>query len=881
MNNARQIFHLNGKWDIQPGSRETQPLTYMNTVSVPGLVDLSEPHYNWNETDYHWYRKIITIPDKYHRDRIYLKIGQAFFGTAVWINGNHAGDNIACYTSQEYPVERFMQYGKKNEIVVRVGAKRALPEISAVGNDYEKAEFIPGVWGDVDLICHDNPGVKNIQIIPHIDESIAEARIELENFANEPVDCEINIGVFEKEGKIPGSGELQISSTLPAGTVKIETVKIPLQNLKLWSPEAPFLYELHAEVLRDGKSTDYTNTRFGMREFRVCGGDFYLNGKKIYLRGGNIAFHRFLSDPERGSLPWNSEWIKRLLIDIPKSHNFNFFRNHLGQLYNKWYDIADEYGMLIQNEWQFWGVTGSEEQITAEFTQWLRDNRNHPSIVIWDALNETRNEMIELEIVPDMKKIDPTRPWEPVDFVEDHPYIYSLGPVLNDRQFGHTRSLDEIENLEVPSVLNEFVWWWLDADDKPTKLTRECIVRWLGPEYTAGMLVEHQCFLIQELVELFRRMRIDAIQPFVYLSSNDGPTAHWFYSPIKDLKPKPILKQLKNAFEAFGVSIELWDRHFFEGEKRKVNIFVFNDTRTEQESILKYGFTDSGGKWIQFDEVTIKVPAVDTVVKSLDLSFPDRAGTYYVKSELLHPGSEDVAYSSKIAHVFSRDLNYNNDNTSKIVVLDSRSNEMTEFLNSLNIACESFHTANLNDDKPVVIAEGMVRHESYTKRIHEISSFVRSGGTLVLIEPELELNGNQVLSFDNGVTIDIERRTDKDKGGYDSYIFPVDHDHPLWKGIDPEHLKMFNGAYGGEIISQHDVVPRTDHTVLARCGLQLNVIAVTEIPAVKGRIIISRLQLRGRLMENKSNNNGLYARRVDPVAQRYFLNLISLASRYD
>jgi beta-galactosidase len=160
--------------------------------------------------------------------------------------------------------------------------------------------------------------------------------------------------------------------------------------MQLWSPDSPFLYELIATVYDGDAGRDRTVTRFGMREFSVRGGDFYLNGKKQYLRGSNIAFHRFLSDPQRGALPWDEEWIKRVLIDIPKEHNFNFFRNHLGQMYNRWYDIADEYGMLLQNEWQFWGVTGTKEQITREFTRWLEDNRNHPSIVIWDALNESQ-----------------------------------------------------------------------------------------------------------------------------------------------------------------------------------------------------------------------------------------------------------------------------------------------------------------------------------------------------------------------------------------------------------------------------------------------------------------------------------------------------------
>jgi hypothetical protein len=98
----------------------------------------------------------------------------------------------------------------------------------------------------------------------------------------------------------------------------------------------------------------------------------------------------------------------------------------------------------------------------------------------------------------------------------------------------------------------------------------------------------------------------------------------------------------------------------------------------------------------------------------------------------------------------------------------------------------------------------------------------------------------------------------------------------LWKGIAKDHLKMLNGAYGGEIVSEHHVVPDRSFNVLARCGLGLRIPAVFEVPFGKGKIIVSRIQLRGRLMA--SSSDGLYSRREDPVAQRYLLNLLAYAS---
>ena len=126
-------------------------------------------------------------------------------------------------------------------------------------------------------------------------------------------------------------------------------------------------------------------------------------------------------------------------------------------------------------------------------------------------------------------------------------------------------------------MLNEFVWWWLDRDGNPTSLMDGVVERWLGPDNSPGKLLAHQAFLARELVELFRRMEMRAIQPFVYLSNNNGPTAHWFLGDIRELIPKPILGALREAFAPVGLSLELWDRHFLPNERRPMKLFLFND----------------------------------------------------------------------------------------------------------------------------------------------------------------------------------------------------------------------------------------------------------------------------------------------------------------
>ncbi|MBM2841661.1 MAG: glycoside hydrolase family 2, candidate beta-glycosidase [Bacteroidetes bacterium] len=181
----RTVLSLNGRWQIAPGSRDTPPAQWTSEVPVPGLVDLSVPNYKWSAHEYHWYRTRFTVPVGHRSALAFLKIDQAMFGTSVWLNSIHVGSDIACYTSQEYDIIAAVKFGVANELLVRVGGKDTLPPESAVGKDQERTEFIPGIWGDVNVILSGNPRVKLVQIIPHIDRERAEARITVANRAGQ------------------------------------------------------------------------------------------------------------------------------------------------------------------------------------------------------------------------------------------------------------------------------------------------------------------------------------------------------------------------------------------------------------------------------------------------------------------------------------------------------------------------------------------------------------------------------------------------------------------------------------------------------------------------------------------------------------------------
>ena len=201
------------------------------------------------------------------------------------------------------------------------------------------------------------------------------------------------------------------------------------------------------------------------------------------------------------------------------------------------------------------------------------------------------------------------------------------------------------------------------------------------------------------------------------------------------------------------------------------------------------------------------------------------------------------------------------------------SHELIDYLNQRNIPFKLLST-HLDDVQVVMLNGSNLQKKLDQDYLNALSEFVSHGGVLILQEPESGVMDDQQLKILNDLELNIQYRKDPERGGYDSYVFPNDTKHFLWQGISPHYLKLFNGALGGEMVSQHNLRPSVPFNSLADCNIALKVSAVLEIPYGKGWVIISRIQIRGRMLLDKSSPD-LHDRRYDPVAERYFWNLLT------
>ncbi|MCB2156613.1 hypothetical protein KQI84_17185 [bacterium] len=866
---------LNGEWQLAPGTRNGKrvPKRWSFSLPVPGLVDLAEG-YEYGKRRYHFYRRVIDLPATPSGTEVDLVLEQSMWTTAVWCNGHAVGESDDCYLPQRFDLTPHLRTGR-NEIAVRIGGYDTLPEDHVGGKDHERIEWIPGIWGDAFLHIFRRARIESIQVLPDDDLRGCRLLARIENRSGQRLNATVRAEVAEfKSNAVVQSQSEPVR--LQSGKTREVELQLRWNNAKRWSPESPFLYLANVTLIEDDEILDGSSARFGLRKIEIRGNQFYLNGTKRPLRGGNIAFHRFLGDVSRRDLPWNMKWVRRVFATIPKAHHMTFFRAHIGLMYRCWYDIADEEGILLQDEWPFWGVSASMPRVRDAFIKWLRAHGNHPSIILWDPGNECDLSEVGRRAIPAMKKLDPTRPWCHVDTHEEHPYHWSLTPVWPERAMGHARSPEDIRDSDVPAIINEFVWFWLDSKGDTTVLTDMVIERWLGTNVPKKQRLEYQAWLARECIEVWRRLDIAAIQPFVYLSADGGCTANWFDGDLTKAKPKPVLRAVKEALAPLGVSIDLWDRHFFPGERRTIPVHVFNDYPTAKTMRLEFGFASKARRWLNEPDVQqLKLSAATHRVLRIPIEMPTRGDAILLAKCFTEDGQE-MGVSEKTIHILPKPVAPTKIRKLRVAMIDPRG-EMHDWTERQGLSTGQPTPESLSGYQVLWLGEGALQSKEFVDIQPKLRTFVRSGGLLIVQEPEFERDNQEEIEFFPGTKIVAGPRNDVDKGGYDAVVHPTaECPQELLHGLKPKHLSYFSGGTPGMVVSEGVAEITGRGEVWMRCGIRLKIPALSAKRIGDGVVIVNRVQLRGRLLGEKT---GSWPRRPDPVAQKLALNLLAFAGR--
>jgi hypothetical protein len=606
------------------------------------------------ERNWFWYRRRFDVAAV--RGVANLRIAKAQFGAVVWVNGKKAGEHLPCFTAAIFDVSYKLRQGE-NEIVVRVGAHPGvLPASVSAGTDFEKNRWTPGIYDSVSLELSDNPAIETIQVAPSRDLKSITVQTRLRNHSAQAVAFALAQTVHEWKSNAVAARAPAMRIRLAAGEERTVTQRIPIPAAKLWTPEQPNLY-----VLETGTGGDTASTRFGMREFHfeTATKRAYLNGRPYFLRGSNITLHRFFEDPKSGVLPWDQKWVRKLLVEIPKQMHWNAFRFCIGPVPDKWLEIADEAGLLIQNEYFVWtgrGWHGAENQVRfdaaemiGEYGEWMRDNWNHPSVAIWDADNETFDPMFGEKIIPAVRGLDlSNRPWEnsynpPAgadDPVEDHPYEFYDMSKPDGPEFSMTTF--EKPNGKAPGapsghalILNEYGWLWLNRDGSPTELTKDLYPRLLPANATAEDRLALNAYLLAGITEFWRAYRqYAAVLHFVYLMSSDplGYTADHFRD-VEKLELEPHFRDyMSQAFAPLGVYLSFWQAKLAAG-KHTFQVMLVNDEYDPAAGNVTVSLQSASGGEVARAQAPFEVGALGQTTLYIDLEVPNTPGDFLLEAK--------------------------------------------------------------------------------------------------------------------------------------------------------------------------------------------------------------------------------------------------------
>ena len=695
----RIVINLNGTWQFEQTVNAFPPAKFTRTIPVPGLVHLATPKiidydkffkradkveskgqhnlYNIDYTPrYSWYRKMVFIPKELEGKSGVITIKKSQYVTQVYVNGKDMGTSMACYTPVEFPITSALKYGIENEILIKVGDRVWLPSEAAGGTDKEKEHYLPGIWDDVEISFTGSVRVNRLLVLPSVAAKKVTVKAMLRNFMpaqifygdtmNDSVTLEVSIAE-KTSGKIIASKIARFSAKRDNQTEAV--LEIPVLNFTNWSPDKPFLY-LAKATLKNGKViSDETTKQFGMRDFIRKGKFFYLNGEKTILRGTNITLQRFFEDPDCENLIWNREWVKKLLIDYSKELNWNMMRICVGIAPDFWYDLADEYGLMFQNEWLYWQNHGWDDQIRKEYTDWVWSDGAHPSIVIWDAINENWDNYIGNTLIPELKKLDNTRIWDSGymtadqmfqdEMDEPHPYqgviswiqpganrdVYPLGDLDFKPQI-----LKDIHNSGVPQLVNEYGWIWLWRSGIPSKLTVETFEHYLGKNSTPEQNFEFQAYWMQLETEWLRSdPDIAGVLAFCHLTNNYGYTGDWFIDNIKDLKPSPTLSWFKHAFAPVATFINLTDERYVRltkphqtGSTILFNLAGINNLNKASNGTVKVKMLNSNGKTSSEQNFPVKLESFLRTNIPVSMVLPSEAGGYVLVAEFTPENGQSV-----------------------------------------------------------------------------------------------------------------------------------------------------------------------------------------------------------------------------------------------
>lgn len=442
------------------------PENTLQPVRLPHTCKETPFHY-FDESLYQMvsgYRRHLLIPKDWQGKRILLTFEGAAHDSTVFCNGKKVGEHHCGYTAFTVDLTDNVLYGQDNLLCVRLDSRENL-NVPPFGYVIDYMTY-GGIYRDVRLEVKEKVSLSDIFVHTAID------------FRSSPVTAQITseITLTESDENVTIRQYYMPKSTAAAQeswrllceqTVSTDvscdkefsltaTITAPL----LWDTEEANLYILKTQLYQDNTLLDETETTFGIREAVFKKDGFYLNGRKLRIRGLN----RHQSFPYVGYAMPKS--MQRLDADLLKKElGLNAVRTSHYPQSHYFLERCDELGLLVFTEfpgWQHIGDDSWKAQAVANAEDMIRQYRNHPSIILWGIrINESPDDDAFYEKTNAVAhKLDPSRPTGGVramkksHLLED---VYTYNDFLHDGEMpGCDPKKKVTSDMEKPYLISEY-----------------------------------------------------------------------------------------------------------------------------------------------------------------------------------------------------------------------------------------------------------------------------------------------------------------------------------------------------------------------------------------------------------------------------------------
>ena len=464
-------FYLNDDWLFTEQFEDSlaapeYPENTLQPVRLPHTCKETPFHY-FDESLYQMvsgYRRHLLIPKDWQGKQILLTFEGAAHDSTVFCNGKKVGEHHCGYTAFTVDLTDNVLYGQDNLLCVRLDSRENL-NVPPFGYVIDYMTY-GGIYRDVRLEVKEKVSLSDIFVHTAIDfrSSPVTAQITSE-ITLTASDENVTIRQYympKSTAAAQESWRLLCEQTVSADTTGDKKIALTaaITDPLLWDTEEAHLYILKTQLYQDNTLLDETETTFGIREAVFKKDGFYLNGRKLMIRGLN----RHQSFPYVGYAMPKS--MQRLDADLLKKElGLNAVRTSHYPQSHYFLERCDELGLLVFTEfpgWQHIGDDSWKAQAVANAGDMIRQYRNHPSIILWGIrINESPDDDAFYEKTNAVAhKLDPTRPTGGVramkksHLLED---VYTYNDFLHDGEMpGCDPKKKVTSDMEKPYLISEY-----------------------------------------------------------------------------------------------------------------------------------------------------------------------------------------------------------------------------------------------------------------------------------------------------------------------------------------------------------------------------------------------------------------------------------------